>query len=594
MEIMTKSGRSRGAAFNLEIGNISLALSGIHPPLKSCENEKRKVFVLGSPIYNDRIDYERVKEALLNKEVEEFIRDVNGSFLFLIYQKFDKTLTVANDRFASMQFFYRMDGRRLFGATNYSDIWKRFRGTPGFRINEEAFYEFIYMRRIFGNKTYDRDTRFLDSASILKFKGNTGELKTDRYWRPNCDINGLTENENAHKLAFLIEQSLKRVTSDEKRVGLLLSGGLDSRAIIAASDRPMSCFTTCEYRNNEVRVASELSRVKNYEHHFIEKPGNYYSDIIDKAVYISGAMSIYVNAHLFNIEKAVRDKVDVLLSGYGFDFLFRGKYLPATLPQRLKTLTYWRRLMRIGASEKDVAEEFIDNLSFRLKSVDPASILNVMSRKKMMDSLYHQVKDITDEARGFSGDPYKWWDYCCFRNISRHYSWPNLLSISCFMEERTVALDNDLFDFFWSLDTASRHNGKIFKEVIKILDPAVFKVRYANTNLSLGDPLFVTTAKIILNKVLKDTKLNRIFTKSVPPPSAKERSWPIDADLVRDNTLIRSMASGLCDSGSLEALGFLNMDTVSSCVKEHLERKKSHTNLILSLITLDRFLKLGK
>lgn len=585
---------NREASLAVDFKNIRLIFSDIYPRPVMIENEAKKIIVLGSPIYGGRINHEQIKEMLLKRKTEDFIKEINGSFLFAVYDKAESRLSVASDRFASVPFYYRIENGSFFGATNYSNIWRSMRGRHNFKIREEAFYEFIYMRRLFGSKTYDHDTNFLNSASIVVFKALTGTGCIFKYWQPDCNIKELPLDENARKLASLIGASFKRATSDPKRFGLLLSGGLDSRAILAASDRELSCITTCEYKNNEYLVANELSRAKHCRHIFVEKPKDYYASIIDRAVYLGSAMSIYANAHFFNLEESVKDNIDVFLHGYAFDFLFRGKYLPNTIHPLLEKVTYKRRFIPLLKGSKSIAEEFIDNISYRLKLVKPEDILNHRSRKKMTDSLYYSIKGITDEAKTLSDDPYKWWDYCCFHNISRHYSWLNITSIRTFKEERTIAFDNDLFDFFWSLDPASLLNSRIFLRAISLMDPAVFKVRYANTNLNLGEPSIVTGGKIIINKILKETRLNKIFKNALPPPSARERSWPIDSAIVRDNPGLRKLASELCNPEALEELSFLNMDTVRRCVKEHLDGKRSYTNFVLTLITIKRFLELSR
>jgi len=576
----------------IDLDKISLIFSNLYPPVRSYQRKDKKIFILGSPIYNDSINNETVKERLFNGRLEDFVKDINGSFLFVVYEGERKRLNIANDRFASISFYYRVDKGTFTGAINYSDIWREFRNRYDFKINQEAFYEFIYMHRLYGNKTYDSKTKFLDSASILTYQFDKTELEVSKYWQPNCHSNiSSSLDENAHRLAYLIQQSFKRTTSDSKRYGILLSGGLDSRSVLAASDKPLVCFTTCECKNNEYFVAKELGQTKNYEHIFIVKPRTYYSDIINDATYLGGGMGIYGNAHFFNVGEAVKKKVDVLFHGYGFDFFFRGKYLPNTVHPLLEKITYKRKFIPIGADAKGVSEEFIENISYRLRSVDPLLLLKYKFRRKMVDSLYYGISDIVDEAKLLFDDPYKWWDYTCFHNVSRHYTWLNLLSIRIFVEERTLAFDNDLFDFYWSLDPSLRLNGNIFIKAIKMLDQNVFKVRYANTNLSLGDPAILTSAKIILNKVLKETRLNKIFTKSLPPPSPKERSWPIDAYLIRDNQKIRRLVLGLSNSSALETLSFLNMDVVRSCIQNHLEGRADHTNLILGLLTLEAFLE---
>ena len=582
---------------DMRLGNASLIFSRLQPQPKRYENEKRVVILLGSPVWRDKVDYETVRGRLLNEDITGFIREINGSFLFIVHDKYSGDLAIANDRFASIPLYYRLDGDLFTSATNYSDIWKRFSGLPNFKLNEEAFYEFLTMNRLFGDKTYDCSTCFLDSASMLRYSPNTSKVVVDKYWRPDFKKSDISVNEAAFTLATLIKRSFNRATSDSKRYGLLLSGGLDSRAVLAASDKTLTCFTTCEYENNEYKVAKELSRTKGYPHYFITKPATYYSDIIDRATYLSGMMSVYINAHFLNLKEAAEDKVDVLLHGYGFDFLFQGKYLPTHSYPLVNRISYKRKLVPLDSDSKDdVAKFFVDKMSSRSKSFESIQLLKENKRQKVYDLLYAEIRNLIDEAAAFTDNPYDWWDYCYFHNISRHYTWLNLTSIRDFMEERTVAFDNDLFDFFWSLEPALRAESNMFVKTIKLLNPALFAVRNANTNLSLDNSAPVESAKLLLNKILYKTHLNKVFTKSLPPPStsANDRSWPNNADLIRSNENIRKITSGLCKSSGLENLNFLDMDAVSSRIREHLDFKKEHTDLILTLLTIDTFLSSNK
>jgi asparagine synthase (glutamine-hydrolysing) len=576
---------------DISLENVLLILHKQYPVFREYECAERRIFIVGRPMYNNRFDEEPLKRALSIFSPRKIARDINGSFLLIIFDKNDRVLYVINDRCASMPFYYRRNKGAFIGATNYSDIWKRSGEQGVLRINEEAFYEFLCFRRLFGSKTYDRDTRYMDSASVLMYNCATGGLTAEKYWRPDCGRKDASAADSSKRLAFLIKEAFSRMTSDGKRYGLLLSGGLDSRAILASSDKKLTCFTTCAYENNEYRVAGELSGMKGYEHIFIPKPGSYYSDIIEEATYLSGAMGGYMHSHFLNIKDAAREKADVLLHGYGFDFLFRGKYLPHTMHPFLKRFTYHRKLRPIAADAGRLADDFIRSVSFRSKDMNAADLLAPGIKKPMEESLRSGIENIINEAKTLSEDPYVWWEYCSLHNISRHYTWPNLLSARSFMEERSVAFDNDLLDLFWSMDPRSRNNGAVFTEAIKILDPKMLSVRIANTNLRGDDHPLVTAGKIGLNKILKDTGLNKIFTGSIPPPSLKERSWPIGADLIR-SAGIKDRALKMSGPSNLDGLNFLDKKAVSKCVEEHMAGRSDYTNLILNLITLEGFLGL--
>jgi hypothetical protein len=355
--------------------------------------------------------------------------------------------------------------------------------------------------------------------------------------------------------------------------------------------KKLVCFTTCGYKNNEYLVAKEAADAKGYEHIFVPKRGSYYSDIIEEATYLGSGMCGYGHAHFLNLKDAFGGKADVLFHGYGLDFLFRGKYLPASIPQPLQKITNKRRLKSMGTDKEAVADSLISGLSYRLKDADPTSLVKPAIRNKMRESLRTEILRIIEEASRLSGDPYKWWDHCLFHNISRHYTWLNISSIRSFAEERTLAFSNDLLDLFWSLDPHHRMNDTIFVEALKQMDPGLLKIRIANSNLLAGENAFISAGKMALNKTLKRAGLGRVFNRCLPPPSLRERSWHVDAGLVREDNVLRERAIGLCRSGALEDLGFLDMDSVSKCVRGHIEGKGEYTTLILSLITLDELLR---
>jgi asparagine synthase (glutamine-hydrolysing) len=93
------------------------------------------------------------------------------------------------------------------------------------------------------------------------------------------------------------EKNGEKEDSDNRRYGILLSGGLDSRAILAASDSPMTTFTIADFENREVEVAKRISNEKGCKNVFIKRDPNHYANIIDCAVELGDGMYRYDHAH---------------------------------------------------------------------------------------------------------------------------------------------------------------------------------------------------------------------------------------------------------------------------------------------------------
>lgn len=567
-------------------GELCVEKKNLHPEAGEYEDGQRRLIILGSPIYRGRIDNVAVARSLLERYPDTSLaREIDGSFLLVLYDKKEHTLMVINDRFASIPFYYHCDNQNLIGSINYSEIFNELWNAGCCSINREVFFEFLHFQRLLGNGTYDTKTKYLDSASILSFRAEKNILEIRRYWRPNFNKRIRAADETSHILAELTAKSIEERTGDGRKYGLLLSGGLDSRLVLSGFKRPVECITVGSYRNNEYFVARELAEAKGFSHRFVKRKDSHYSDILNDAVFIGGAMNVYNHAHFLNLDQELKPKADVFFHGYGFDYMFQGKYLPYT---PLKIGGRPTNIKKIKEIKGDIRDKFFSQISYCLKSIDPLSLVVDKEKKKIKESIYSSIEKVLEEGKNCCNNSYDLWEYLIIHNLSRHYTFLNIASIRTFAEERTAAFDNQLFDFYLSLPAEVRANKKIFVDAIRLLDERLYKVRNANTNFNIYDSDFTVTAKSALNKTLRKAGIKAL----VPPAQNKnDRSWPARSSIVDDNYRINEMAKVLGNSHALEELGFLDMDRVRRCVGTHLEGKEDHADLILTLLTVDTFIK---
>jgi asparagine synthase (glutamine-hydrolysing) len=563
------------------LGDIRLLVEqeNLHPKADIYKNGSRQLIILGSPIYRDKINNTVVSKRLFETGINKsLINEFDGSFLVLLYDEKQFNLTVINDRFASIPFYYCINKIGFVGSVNYSDIWLELSESKDLIIRKEAFYEFIHFQRLLGNKTYDTKTKYLNSASILIFDAKSNVLKHERYWRPNFSKRHRPANETSHILADLTSKSILKRTSDEKRYGLLLSGGLDSRLVLAGLQKPIECVTIGAYKNNEYFVAEELANAKRYPHSFVKRGNGHYADILEDAVFLEGAMNTYSHAHFLNLDKELKTKADVFFHGHGFDYMFQGKYLPYTPLGLFNKKTYIKRKTNIG---KDIKDEFLSKISYRLKSIDPLLLVIDKEKKRIKEAIHSSVEKVLEEGRDCCNDEYDLWEYLIIHNMSRHYTFLNINSLRTIAEERTIAFDNQLFDFYLSLPIENRLNKRVFTDTIKLLDGRLYKIRHANTNYNIYDSDVKLTGKLLLGKL----GLGPL------PPKQRDRSWPVKTEIISENKKIRDAAKNLYDSQALKDLGLFDMDKVRLYTKRHLEGKADYSDLILTLVTMDTFIK---
>ena len=83
------------------------------------------ICVFGNPIVRDRIDRRAAAQACLDSQCDSrSILGLNGEFLIVHFDKVKNRLSVVNDRFTSVPFYFHFQEEVLIGSVAYVDLWK--------------------------------------------------------------------------------------------------------------------------------------------------------------------------------------------------------------------------------------------------------------------------------------------------------------------------------------------------------------------------------------------------------------------------------------------------------------------------------------
>ena len=375
-------------------------------------------------------------------------------------------------------------------------------------------------------------------------------------------------------------------TSDDRRFGLLLSGGLDSRALLAAAGRPMPCITTALARNNEVAVAAEVAAAAGAAHHFLPRPPALYDPVLDDAVFLTGGMQLYSEAHFLGYGPQLLPLADSLLIGLGLDIFLGGLYLPKDPAEVFGRPALHHRLRPLSA---DPAGDFIAGVKYRLRTTDPFRLVKASARDRLAAHLRRAVEEILARGRALGAEGVDLWEYMHLHNLSRHYSFPMMAAIRTFADCRAPALENRLFDLAIAMTAEQKLDGTPYQEAITLLKPELMALRNANTNL----PAAYSLRRQSLIKALRMAG-NRLFGTGYPQsPGWRERSWPSPKAALEANPEIHRRIRALPRSERLEALDFLDRDALAGLVEEHDAGRHDHAICLNVLLTIERFLDPG-
>jgi asparagine synthase (glutamine-hydrolysing) len=164
----------------------------------------------------------------------------NGMFAFAIWDRRNRSLFLARDRFGIKPLYYaQADGRFLF-ASEIKSLLKA--GVPR-RVSPEALVEYFTFQNLLSDLTLFEGVRLLPAGHWMVV-GEDG-VRTERYWDLTLEPDeSLTADEWEERVRGAFEEVVTRQLVGDVPVGSYLSGGMDSASIAAVASRNVSRLMT--------------------------------------------------------------------------------------------------------------------------------------------------------------------------------------------------------------------------------------------------------------------------------------------------------------------------------------------------------------
>lgn len=568
--------------------NLEMAYSSVKPEPVIAEDEKFVTVLIGAPIIGECIEpSSAIREFFSGKDIDlNKIKDLNGEFLVFRFDKKTSELSVINDRFTSFPLFYyyNQNNGSFYASIYFSDLWEFLKKNNCLEIDQNAFFEFYWLQRLLGTKTYAKNAFFLEDASLLKLKDKN--ISITRYWQRDYAKSQKSLSVHAQMMCDLVRQSVRRKASDDKRFGHFLSGGMDSRSVFAAfEDKLPVCFTATFGENRELKTAAKIAAAKGATHIPLELAEQHLGQIFRHSTKVIGGMYNFDHGLFYGFNQAVQENADVCFHGHGFDYMFQGMYIP-----KRNVKVAGRQLYVNFARElpEDLVSYFIDNVSYRIKRADIWAYVNPEKEKELREFQRASVDAVLNDGKKLTENKNDLWEYLTFHHISRHYSYPNHASIATFAEQRTVSFDNELFDLYLSLPMKHRINGKIEKACLKRLNPEIAKIWSANTNLPVTASCWTQTVYQLAGFI------KRRFIPEEQKPEWQERTWPERGDALRQDELLKKAVKDLCSSDTLQKFNFLNTKKIKDEIPRFLDGEDVpgiSGDLVQTLLTMGTFIE---
>jgi asparagine synthetase B (glutamine-hydrolysing) len=512
---------------------------------------------------------------------------LNGSFAAVAYDINRRQLYLITDLINTRPLYYFVAGSLIVVASHVAALATHPRCPR--RLNRRSLHQVVAYERVVDGSTIYADVHCQQPASVSTFDGHA--LSSTTYWRLNWSEPTATAPEAAAEaLASALRRAVRRRVSEGIRPGLLLSGGLDSRAILSASGRSLTCFTQAATYNDEVRLAERAAVLQRSAFRFHRVEPSRYVDFFDEGVRLTGGIQRAQAAHFLAILQAVRAECDALLIGYGFDGFFRGLYLPA----RMVGIGPWRT--RLPQLMPLACGSLVATLARTLRS---------LTRRSGVERVFHPAArlvhgaEVEDAVRnGLAGfEPmrkgcrsYDAWDYLELRSVAHLRAYANVLCVRAWIDDRVVGFDRDLLEVALTLPPQWRLPDTAYRAAVKrILPRELARLSDATTGVGGRRGARLASAAFFVKRA--GDELRRRMIDPGRRSIAKASSWPDFAELLRQNATMRARLLKLSASDALDAATIFDLQGVQAVVDEHLSSSKNHTNLLLILLMIESWIR---
>lgn len=481
---MWNSNQSIGVVFNGEIYN--------HRELRS------ELLKYGYVFKTDHSDTEVLIHGY-DKWGAGLLQRLNGMFAFCIYDKHNKCLFLARDRFGKKPLYYThiqdtfIFASELKALCAHPDVVKN--------ISKKSVQKYFGYGFIPAPLSLYENVFKLPAGHFLLFDISNKKMKISQYWsfslKPDLRYLKISENVVAEELRELLSSAVKTRMIADVPIGVFLSGGIDSSTILAcaaqlASIKAIKTFSIGfnEKQFDESDIAREIANIFNSQHaekkftiDAVPDVLNRVLDLLDEPIGDSSILPTYLLADF------AKQSITVALSGDGGDEMFAG-YAPFHALKwgqvYYKTLPQWLRVFISKQMNRLPASEGYLSLDFKLKR----TLQGLRYPEKIWNPIWLSAL-LPDEIAELFNEPVEWdelyseaisaWNNSMAGNIidrtiefyTKFYLPENVLtkvdraSMMVGLEVRSPFLDNHIADFAMRLPTKFKFRHGISKYILK-------------------------------------------------------------------------------------------------------------------------------
>jgi len=332
---------------NIGLGHRRLSIIDLFSGNQPMTNEDGSVII----VYNGEIyNYRDIRQELITKghtfktncdtEVivhgyeewgTECVHKFNGMFAWALWDNRTKRLWVVRDRLGIKPLYYYLNHEVFVCASEIKPILKSCVVKP--MLNEDVLDAYFSVGYVPGPGTMFKGIRKVLPGHFIII--DDSKTIDQQYWDfiPGC-IQEISFSQAKDEVEELLLDSVRKRLMSDVPLGVFLSGGLDSSAVVGlmrnvVQTDPIDTFTIGYHEGyseeNYARIVADKFKTKHHIFHL--KAENFWSSLKTMVHFAEEPIVEPAAIALYHLSKLAREKAIVLLSGEGSDEVFAGYYL---------------------------------------------------------------------------------------------------------------------------------------------------------------------------------------------------------------------------------------------------------------------------
>jgi asparagine synthase (glutamine-hydrolysing) len=300
------------------------------------------------------------------EEDPNFQLGLNGLFHGLVADRTRGTATLFNDRYGMHRLCYHQSNDAFYFAAEAKAILA---ALPALReANLKSLGEFVSCSCVLENRTIFKDIHVLPAASSWTFRNATIERKSTYFLPMEWENQAPMEPEDYYRgLRDVFSKNLPLYFSGQERVGMTLTGGLDTRMIMAwhkslAGSLPCYTFGGMLRECEDVRIARRIADMCQQPHEVISIGREFlsrFAHYAERSVYMTeGRVDVYRASDLYVSEKARKIAPAKIVGTYGSEIIRHAvMFKPMMPPEGLFRREFTTHILQAGNTYGDLRRE---------------------------------------------------------------------------------------------------------------------------------------------------------------------------------------------------------------------------------------------